>query len=125
MPLRNEACEMRRELRGIAKDTRSYSDRLSAGDIKVDVWEERDRLSIRVVDEKTGCDVAQWWDDDARQMIEDGFFKPSDPGGPGRNRLEESVVEYLDSLGRAEHLVTVDAHPRRGTRGVRAHVRRQ
>lgn len=57
---------------------------------RVDVWEERDRLSIVVYDrdDKT---VAEWWDDDARQMFEDGFFE--------RRNLESSVLKYLQDMG--------------------------
>lgn len=49
----------------------------------VDVWEERDRLHIALFgwdgpyrERMTGdgVEIAEWWDDDARQMIEDGFF---------------------------------------------------
>ena len=56
----------------------------------VDVWEERDRLSI-VVTDRDDKDVAEWWDDDARQMFEDGFFES------GRN-LESSVIKYLQDM---------------------------
>lgn len=68
----------------------------------VDVWEERDRLHIalrfdpqgsrKVHVERGGDLVAEWWDEDARQMFEDGFFKP------GRE-LEESVVQYAQHVG--------------------------
>jgi len=56
----------------------------------VSVWEERDRLHIKL----TGTDDTDlnWWDDDARQMFEDGFFK-SQPD------LEESVIEYARERG--------------------------
>lgn len=58
-------------------------------DINVDVWEERDRLSIILyMGDET---VAEWWDDDARQMIEDGFFK----SGP---RLKHSVIRYAEEM---------------------------
>lgn len=59
---------------------------------EVNVWEERDRLSIVVSDEfNGGKTVAEWWDDDARQMFEDGFFT--------RGNIGESVMEYLASVG--------------------------
>lgn len=58
--------------------------------LTVDVWEERDRLSIVVTDAK-GRDVAEWWDDDARQMFEDGFFN--------RRDLEGSVIRYVKEMG--------------------------
>lgn len=57
-------------------------------DLTVDVWEERDRLVI-TVDSPAGR-VAQWVDDDARQMFEDGFFSSRD--------LEGSVIEYVREM---------------------------
>lgn len=69
-----------------------------AGQVTVEVWEERDRLHIAIEDQKTGKTIADWWDDDARQMFEDGFFE-------SRN-LDRSVIEYADSIGLGQ--------PRRG-----------
>jgi hypothetical protein len=57
----------------------------------VTVWEERDRLHIGITKNGYPVDV-DWWDDDARQMIEDGFFKT------GRN-LKSSVIEYAKDNG--------------------------
>lgn len=64
----------------------------------VEVWEERDRLHIALYATKgkhaaigAGILVAEWWDDDARSMFEDGFFD-------ARN-LKESVIEYAASVG--------------------------
>lgn len=59
--------------------------------VRVEVWEERDRLHIGIQDKVTGDYYASWWDDDAREMFEDGFFKPS--------RLEDSVLEYAEEMG--------------------------
>lgn len=56
----------------------------------VDTWEERDRLHIHLTG-TDGTDVS-WWDDDARQMFEDGFFQR-------QPRLEESVIEYAREMG--------------------------
>ena len=56
---------------------------------RVDVWEERDRLSIVLYD-GDDREIASWWDDDARAMFEDGFFD--------RRRLCQSVVEYARSV---------------------------
>jgi len=61
---------------------------------RVDVWEERDRLSIVVYDAKDR-EVAEWWDDDARGMFENGFFKSG-------KALEDSVLKYLVDIGRIE-----------------------
>jgi hypothetical protein len=71
----------------------------------VDVWQERDRLHIALMfdpehgrrrrDQRSTGDgelAAEWWDDDAVQMFEDGFFES------GR-KLEQSVVDYAVHLG--------------------------
>lgn len=54
----------------------------------VDLWSERDRLGIWVTDKQKDTVVFEVWDDDARQLYEDGFVKP----GEG---LKESLLEYL------------------------------
>jgi hypothetical protein len=60
----------------------------------VEVWEERDRCHIALWQRWKGNDtiLTDWWDDDARQMFEDGFFKR------GR-QLKESVIEYAKEMG--------------------------
>ncbi len=68
------------------------SKKLSRDDVRVEIWEERDRLHIGIQNEETGDYLQSWWDDDARQMFEDGFFK----SGPG---LKESVLEYAEDMG--------------------------
>ena len=65
---------------------------LTRDDVRVEVWEERDRLHIGIQDEETEEYVVSWWDDEARQMFEDGFFKR----GPG---LKESVLDYAETVG--------------------------
>jgi hypothetical protein len=60
--------------------------------VRVEVWEERDRLHIGIQNKETGEYYASWWDDEARQMFEDGFFKSS----PG---LEKSVLDYAEDVG--------------------------
>lgn len=71
-------------------------------EVEVDTWKERDRLGIWVNDKKTGKTIAEWWDEDARQMFEDGFFKPGVPElsheKPGREFIE-SVLSYLEDVG--------------------------
>jgi hypothetical protein len=61
------------------------------GDFDVTVWEERDRLHIGVTKNGDPIDV-DWWDDDARQMIEDGFFKSGQD-------LKRSVLDYVEQNG--------------------------
>lgn len=43
-------------------------------DTEIRVWQERDRLHIHLVDKRTEKTLAEWWDDDAREAIEDGFL---------------------------------------------------
>lgn len=63
--------------------------------IDIDWWQERDRHSVVVFEnddrEKT---IAEWWDDDAVEMIEDGFFKWGD---------DNSVLDYLEEIRLIEH----------------------
>ena len=68
------------------------SKKLSRDDVRVEVWEERDRLHIGIQNKEPGDYLKSWWDDDAREMFEQGFFK----SGPG---LEESVLEYAEEIG--------------------------
>lgn len=67
--------------------------KFTRGQVKVTVWEERDRLHIGIVDKKTEqVSIADWWDDDARQMFEDGFFSH-------KHGLDNSVLEYAEDMG--------------------------
>jgi hypothetical protein len=60
--------------------------------VRVERWEERDRLHIGIQDKETGDYYMSWWDDQAREMFEDGFFKS------GRG-FEESVLSYAEDIG--------------------------
>jgi len=66
--------------------------KLSRDNVRVEIWEERDRLHIGIQNKETGDYLQSWWDDDAREMFELGFFK----SGPG---LKESVLEYAEEMG--------------------------
>jgi hypothetical protein len=57
----------------------------------VTVWDERDRLHIGITKNGDPIDV-DWWDDDARGMIEGGLFKP------GR-AFKQSVLDYAVETG--------------------------
>ncbi len=77
-------------------------------DVSVDSWQERDRLGIWIIDRRTDKVIAEWWDDDARQMFEDGFFKPG-------KQLNESVLDYAESVGLlagGKHLAVTPSEPR-------------
>lgn len=63
----------------------------SIDDTRLEVWEERDRLHIALERSKDGKTLIEWWDDDARQAIEDGFLVP--------RRLHESAYAYGLEMG--------------------------
>jgi len=62
------------------------------GQVRVEEWAERDRHHIGIQVKDTGEYLASWWDDDARQMFEDGFFLA------GRD-FENSVLGYAEDMG--------------------------
>lgn len=63
----------------------------------VAVWEERDRLHIDLQDANDET-IIEWWDDEARQAIEDGFLELG-RSPRGRQKLLESAVEYATHMG--------------------------
>jgi uncharacterized membrane protein (UPF0127 family) len=88
-------------------------------DIEIGAWAERDRLGIWLTDKRTDKTVAEWWDEDAQWMFEDGFFKPGDIRQQtitGR-AFEESVLDYAESVGilagRSEYLPQTELTPSR------------
>jgi len=73
----------------------------SRSDVTVNSWVERDRIGIWLTDRRTGKTIAEWWDDDAREMFEQGWFGPGDIKHQtltGRSS-EESVLDYAESVG--------------------------
>jgi uncharacterized membrane protein (UPF0127 family) len=74
----------------------------SRSDVTVEAWQERDRLGIWITDRRTSKTIAEWWDEDAREMFEQGFFKPGIPQRttekPSR-AFVESVFDYAESVG--------------------------
>jgi hypothetical protein len=59
--------------------------------IAVEVWSERDRLMVRVVEADTKQEIACWWDDDARSLVDAGLLDPRD--------WKRSAEDYLRHLG--------------------------
>ena len=47
-------------------------------DTTIRVWQERDRLHIELRDNGSDKTLIEWWDDDAREAIEDGFLDASE-----------------------------------------------
>lgn len=60
----------------------------------IETWFERDRQYIGLCDKSkdstTNNTVAEWWDGDVTELVEDGFLDPK--------RWHESAVEYVNSL---------------------------
>ncbi len=70
-------------------------------DVSVGSWVERDRIGIWITDNRTDKMVAEWWDEDAAQMFEDGFFKRGriqHQTITGRE-FENSVLDYAEYIG--------------------------
>lgn len=72
-------------------------------DVRVEVWSERDRLHIGIQDKVTGQYVASWWDEEAREMMEQGFFYSIGSLGwripVEMRKLEDSVLDYAEEQG--------------------------
>ncbi len=74
---------------------------LTRYDVSVSSFVERDRLGIWITDNRTDKTIAEWWDDDARQMFEDGFFKPATfthSGELGGAAFIDSVLDYAEEM---------------------------
>ncbi len=72
----------------------------ACGNLVVDQWFERDRAMVHVKTKDTEKTVAEWWDDDVGQMVEDGFFKTLGfRGKRGAPIDDRSVLEYLAYRG--------------------------
>ncbi|MEQ1936097.1 MAG: hypothetical protein ABL962_19760 [Fimbriimonadaceae bacterium] len=57
----------------------------------IHTWFERDRQHVelrRATDSKT---IAEWWDEDVTQAVEDGFLNPKN--------YHRSAVEYANDMG--------------------------
>lgn len=70
-------------------------------DVEIGTWAERDRIGIWITDKRTGKSIAEWWDEDAEEMFEQGFFKRGDIRHQtiiGED-FEESVLDYAESAG--------------------------
>lgn len=60
------------------------------GEVVVSTWFERDRAFVGIQDVETTDYLAEWWDEEVGEMVEDGFFKPHD---------DLSVIKYADEVG--------------------------
>jgi uncharacterized membrane protein (UPF0127 family) len=111
-PYDKELEQLRRDLREGAISEEAYKRAVKEilakkhkpyrSDVTVEAWQERDRLGIWITDNRTGETIAEWWDDDAKEMFEQGFFKPGVPlyswEKPSREFVA-SVLDYAESVG--------------------------
>ncbi|MFC1910462.1 DUF192 domain-containing protein [Chloroflexota bacterium] len=80
---------------------KSVKDKPTRHDVAIGTWSERDRIGIWLTDKRTDKTLAEWWDEDANEMFEQGWFKPGDirqQGITGR-AFEQSVLDYAESVG--------------------------
>lgn len=97
----NETSDTRAKIRDDDENPTSWRP-LTIADTSISVWCERDRLHISIRQTDSGRTLGEWWDDDAREMFEDGFFKSGRPFGKVDERdpvLHASVFEYLQHVG--------------------------
>jgi hypothetical protein len=47
-------------------------------DTHAETWFERDRAHVALYDSRTHGLIAEWWDEDVAQAVEDGFLNPRD-----------------------------------------------
>jgi hypothetical protein len=92
--------QQQKKIVSLSSDARRLFKKPTWNDVRVQTWEERDRVHIWVHYKDDHpimpmATVAEWWDDDARQMFEDGFFK-------GGRQLETSVLKYCQDVGLIE-----------------------
>jgi hypothetical protein len=64
------------------------------GRTHVETWFERDRAHVALYDSRTGEVLEEWWDEDVRQAVEDGFLDPRD--------YHRSAYEHVASVAGSE-----------------------
>ena len=81
--------------------TQKNKDLPTRDEVTIGTSQERDNVDIYLTDNRTDKTIAEWRDDDARQMFEDGFFKPGDwsHGEITGNAFENSVLDYAEYIG--------------------------
>lgn len=81
---------------------KSLPRRWQAGEVGIETWFERDRAFVGIRDLETDEFLVEWWDDDVRELFEDGFFVMDAPLGQPRllgKRFRESVVKHAVQMG--------------------------
>lgn len=90
----------------VPKSKKKAELKLTRDDVVVNAWQERDRIGIWVDNKWTGKTIAEWWDDNAREMFEDGFFKGAVPVYSWEKPSTEFVNSVLDYLEYTRVLAT-------------------
>jgi len=88
--------------KGLKSHRSNPGDRPTRDDVEVHAWQERDRLGIWVEGKRAEKTIAEWWDDDARKMFDDGFFKPGVPQYSWEkpsHAFVNSILDYLEDVG--------------------------
>lgn len=71
---------------------------VDADRVLVDWHQERDNVDIVAFDnEDRRVVLAEWHDDDARDMIEDGFFKWGDDETVFDYLIDMKIIDYVDA----------------------------
>jgi hypothetical protein len=64
---------------------------VALSETRLSVWEERDRAHVELINTKNDATIVEWWDDQVREAIEDGFLKPG--------KLHETAYDYAVHVG--------------------------
>lgn len=64
---------------------------LTIDEIELYTWFERDRQCVELRRKDNDETVAEWWDDDVSQLVEDGFLDPKD--------WKQSAFDYAQEIG--------------------------
>jgi hypothetical protein len=81
-----------------ARGHRSKPIQLHLDDTELHTWFERDRAHVELRDRRTGKSIVEWWDDDVRQAIEDGFLPHFAPD----TALHRAAFDYAKHVGLVE-----------------------
>jgi len=68
------------------KVTKKKMKKIRFEDTELYTWDERDSAFIELRDKKTQKTLVEWWDEEVKEVYEDGFLDPQN--------LHESVYDY-------------------------------
>jgi hypothetical protein len=76
--------------RGARSETAAGAAFPERGDTHIETWFERDRAHVALYESHSQSLIAEWWDEDVAQAVEDGFLNPRD--------YHRSAYEYARQL---------------------------